>query len=101
MGRRTTNINPKLHLIKRPFHFDLFTSILLLLWGLLNIYVFVSTHVFFVNGTIIIKTLSHDNEIQEDYNIHKYYLFCLVVLAVENSTKPLLHVTYRNHVFLK
>ena len=29
-----------------------------------------------------------------------YYLFCLVVLAEENSRKPLLLVTYRNQVYL-
>ena len=34
----------------------------------------------------------------EDHNIHKYSLFCLVVLAVENSRKPLLLVTYKNQV---
>ena len=38
--------------------------------------------------------------ISEDHNIHTYSLFCLVVLAVENSRKPLLLVTYRNQVFL-
>ena len=34
--------------------------------------------------------------IQEDYNIHMYSLFCLVVLAVENLKKPLLLV---KHIF--
>ena len=28
-----------------------------------------------------------------------YYLFCIVVLAVENSKKPLFFVAYRNQVF--
>ena len=37
--------------------------------------------------------------IQEDHNIHTYSLF-LVVLAVENSRKPLLFVMYRNLVFI-
>ena len=37
--------------------------------------------------------------IQEDHNIHTYSLFCLVVLAVENTRKPLLLVAYRNQVF--
>ena len=39
-------VNSHSSFMKRPFHFNLFTSILLLLWGLLNIYVFVSTHFF-------------------------------------------------------
>ena len=38
--------------------------------------------------------------IQADHNIQMHYLFCLVVLAEENSRKPLLLVTYRNQVFL-
>ena len=38
--------------------------------------------------------------VQEDHNIHMYSLLCLVVLAVENSRKSLLLVTYRNQVFL-
>ena len=38
--------------------------------------------------------------IQEDHNNHVYSLFCLVVLAVKNSKKPLLLVMYRNQVFL-
>ena len=37
---------------------------------------------------------------QEDQNTHTYYLFYLVVLAVENSRKTLLLVMYRNQVFL-
>ena len=37
--------------------------------------------------------------IQEDHNIHTYSLFCLVVLAEQNSRMPLLPVTYRNQVF--
>ena len=37
---------------------------------------------------------------QEDHNIHTYSLFCLVVLAEENSEKPLFLVTYRSQVFL-
>ena len=36
--------------------------------------------------------------IQENYNIHTYSLFCL---AVENSRKTLLLVTYRSQAFLK
>ena len=36
----------------------------------------------------------------EDLNIHTYSLFCLFVLAAENSRKPLLLVTYRNQFFL-
>lgn len=36
----------------------------------------------------------NDDEIQEDYNVHTCSLFCLVVLAVENSRKPLLLATY-------
>ena len=39
--------------------------------------------------------------IQEDCNIqYTYYSIVLVVLAVENSRKPLLLVTYRHVVFL-
>ena len=38
--------------------------------------------------------------VQEDHNIHTHFLFCLVVLAVENWKKPLLLVTYRNQIFL-
>ena len=38
--------------------------------------------------------------IHADLSIHTYSLFCFVVLAVENSRKPLLLVTYRNQVFL-
>ena len=38
--------------------------------------------------------------IQENHNIRKYSLFCLVVLAMENLIIPLLLVTYRNQVFL-
>ena len=34
--------------------------------------------------------------IQEDHNIHTYSLFCLVVLVVENSRKPLLLVAHGN-----
>ena len=34
------------------------------------------------------------------HNIHTYSLFCLVVLAAENSRKPLILVRYRNQVFL-
>ena len=38
--------------------------------------------------------------IQEDHNIHTYSLFCLVVLAAQNSKNPsLLLLTYRNQVF--
>ena len=37
--------------------------------------------------------------VQEDHNIHTYSLF-FVVLAVENSRKLLLFVTYRNLVFI-
>ena len=37
--------------------------------------------------------------IQEDHNIHTYPLYCLVVLAVENSRKLLLLVTNRKQVF--
>ena len=37
--------------------------------------------------------------IQEDHNIHMYYLLCLVVLAVKHSRNSLLLVTYRNRVF--
>lgn len=40
------------------------------------------------------------SQIQEDHNIHVYSLFCLVVLALENSRKPLLLATYRSQVFL-
>ena len=32
--------------------------------------------------------------IQEDHNIHTYSLICLVVLAVENSRKPVLLVKF-------
>ena len=38
--------------------------------------------------------------IQENHNIRKFSLFCLVVLAMENLIIPLLLVTYRNQVFL-
>ena len=38
--------------------------------------------------------------IQEDHNSRTYFLFCLVLLAVENSIKPLLFVKYRNQIFL-
>ena len=38
--------------------------------------------------------------IQEDHNIQTYSLFCLVILAEENSRKPLLLVTNRNQIFL-
>ena len=34
------------------------------------------------------------------HNIHTHYLFCLVVLAVENSGIPLLLVTYKSEIFL-
>ena len=38
--------------------------------------------------------------IQEDHNIHTHSLFCLVVLAAQNSKNPsLLLLTYRNQVF--
>ena len=37
--------------------------------------------------------------IQEDHNIHTYSLYCLVVLAVENSRKPFLLVTSRHQIF--
>ena len=38
--------------------------------------------------------------IEKDHNIHMHSLFSLVILAVENLTKPLLLVTYKNQEFL-
>ena len=37
---------------------------------------------------------------QEGHKIHAYSLFCLDILAEENSRKPLLLVRYRNQVFM-
>ena len=54
-----------------------------------------------INFIITISDLQFKQiTIQEDHNIHRYSLFCLVVLAEENSRKPLLLITYRNEVFL-
>ena len=48
------------------------------------------------------KKRSHDKfsyNYLGSYNYLMYYLFCIVVLAVENSRKPLFFVAYRNQVF--
>ena len=46
MGNETTDMDPILiPAYEETFSFNLFTSISLLLWGFLNIYVFLSTHV--------------------------------------------------------
>ena len=48
----------------------------------------------------ILNLLLKQITIQEDRDVHKLSLFCLVALAVEDSRKPLLPETYRNWVFL-
>ena len=48
----------------------------------------------------ILNLLPKQITIQEDHDVHKLSLFCLVALAVEDSRKPLLPETYRNWVFL-
>ena len=40
-----------------------------------------------------------ESPIQEDHNIHKHSLFCLVALAEENSRKPLLLVSIETWSF--
>ena len=53
--------------MKRPFNFNLFRSISLLLKGLLNIYVFVSTHAASSVETLLYRLTSYTNKIQ--YNL--------------------------------
>ena len=44
----------------------------------------------------ILNLLLKQITIQEDHDVHKLSLFCLVALAVEDSRKPLLPETYGN-----
>ena len=65
---------------------------------------------FFTLGTAVLENIGRRNGKKHSHNKFSYnylgsynyltcYLFCIVVLAVENSRKPVLLVTHINQVF--